>query len=308
MQLSPIVKKDVKVQSRSMKICWGLFVYEVILALVFFLAMLVIQSEGRYSTDNIYSSLVWLYPVLAITQFVILAMVVPVRAASSISGERERQTFDIMMTTSMTPFSIIMGKVMTAILQSMFYVAASMPIMALSFVIGGMSWSYLLWFFGIALLLSFLSASIGILCSAICKKSISAVILSYIFYLFFFAATFLPYIFYLILDSFPMSYQANGLLDVYGENSILFLLLNPIMYLIEFFGRIMAGESLVNSIPGSRTVGPIRFVASGYWWMIFSTILFLTVSFLFLWIAAKKIDPIKRRGKKQAAKRMAVRK
>lgn len=198
MWLNPIVKKDVRVQSRSMKICWGVFAYELILALVFFLAMVVIQQNSRYSTNNIYSSMVWLYPVLAVTQIVILGVVVPVRTASSISGEKERQTFDIMMTTNMTPFSIIIGKVMTAIVQSMLFVFASMPIMALSFIIGGMSWSYLFWFLGIALLASFFSASIGILCSSLCKKSISAVIMTYGFYLLFFLGTFLPFLVYQI--------------------------------------------------------------------------------------------------------------
>ena len=139
MQLNPIIKRDVRVQSRSMKICWGVFVYELILALVFFLVMLIIQEENKYSTSNIYSTLVLLYPILGVTQLVVLALIVPVRTASAISGEKERQTFDIMMTTSMTPFSIILGKVMTAIIQSMFFVVASMPVMALSFVIGGMS-------------------------------------------------------------------------------------------------------------------------------------------------------------------------
>ena len=84
MRLNPIVKKDVRVQARSMKICWGVFAYELILALVFFFAMMIIQQESRYSTNNIYSSMVWLYPVLAVTQIVILAVVVPVRTASSI--------------------------------------------------------------------------------------------------------------------------------------------------------------------------------------------------------------------------------
>ncbi len=45
MRLNPIVKKDIKVQSRSMKICWGLFAYELILALVFLLKMYVIRQE-----------------------------------------------------------------------------------------------------------------------------------------------------------------------------------------------------------------------------------------------------------------------
>ncbi len=142
-RLNPIVKKDVRVQSRSMKICWGVFAYDAILALVFFLAMAIIRQEIRYSDGNVYGAMVWLYPILGVTQLVILGVVVPVRTASSISGEKERQTFDIMMTTGMTPFSVILGKVMTAIVQSMFFVVASMPIMALCFTIGGMSWSYL---------------------------------------------------------------------------------------------------------------------------------------------------------------------
>ena len=189
MRLNPIVKKDIKVQSRSMKICWGVFSYELILALVFFLAMSMIQQQSRYSNGNIFASMVWLYPVLAVTQLVILGIVVPVRTASAISGEKERQTFDIMMTTSMMPFSVISGKVTTAIVQSMFYVVASMPVMALPFIIGGMPWSALFWFLAIALLVSLFSASIGVLCSSLCRKTISAVILSYVFYTMFFVAT-----------------------------------------------------------------------------------------------------------------------
>lgn len=90
MQLNPIIKRDVRVQSRSMKICWGVFVYELILALVFFLVMLIIQEENKYSTNNIYSTLVLLYPILGVTQLVVLALIVPVRTASAISGEKER--------------------------------------------------------------------------------------------------------------------------------------------------------------------------------------------------------------------------
>jgi len=305
MWLNPIVKKDVRVKSRSMKICWGLFAYELILALVFFVTMLIIRQVSMYSIGNLYSALVWLYPVLAVTQFVVLGLTVPVRTASAISGERERQTFDIMMTTGMTPFSVVMGKVMTAIVQSMLYVTASMPIMALSFVIGGMSWSYLFWFFAIALLISLFSASIGILCSSICKKSVSAVIMSYGFYLIFFFATYLPcilYAAYIFNNDYSNIAVYNGY--SYGENVFLPLLLNPMIYLIEFFSEIMSGESFANSMTGiaydeqNIIRGPIRLVAGGHRWLIVSTILFLAISFLFLWLAAKRINPIKRRVRK----------
>ena len=140
MRINPIVKKDIKVQARSMRICWEIFAYEAIMAVVFFFAMFLFSQQLTYSSTNIYSSIVWLYPALAITQIIILGVVVPVRTASAISGEKERQTFDIMMTTSMTGFSVIMGKVLTAMIQSMFYVVAGLPIVALAFVIGGLSW------------------------------------------------------------------------------------------------------------------------------------------------------------------------
>lgn len=305
MRLNPIVKKDVRVQSRSMRICWGVFTYELILALVFFLAMMIIQQENVYSTSNIYNAMVWLYPVLAVTQLLILGVVVPVRTASSISGERERQTFDIMMTTGMTPFSIVFGKVMTAIAQSMLFVAASMPTMALSFIIGGMSWAYLFWFLAIALLMSLFSASIGILCSSLCKKSISAVIMSYGFYIIFFFGTFLPYILYAIIYS-SMTYSgmaSSQAFDNFGEDMCLFLLVNPIVYLVEFFVQVMTGESIMDSVSylsvsGSAQKGSLfSHVATGSWWMIVSTILFIAVSFFFLWLAAKRINPIRGRVK-----------
>ncbi|MDE5892040.1 MAG: ABC transporter permease [Acetatifactor sp.] len=307
MWLNPIVKKDVKVQARSMRMCWGVFAYELILALVFFLAMLVIQGNSRYSTDNIYSYMVWLYPVLGVTQLIVLGLVVPVRTASSISGEKERQTFDIMMTTSMTPFSIVMGKVMTAVVQSMFFVVASMPIMALSFIIGGVSWSYLFWFLGVALLVSFFTASIGILCSSLCKKSISAVILSYVFYLGFFVGTALP----LILLGVGLSlndyiYSTDSFAYTLLRNVFLFLLLNPALYLVEFFTRVMVSESVVNTLieemresTMDKTV--VDYVGTGYWWIVLSTIMFLLVSFLFLWLASRRINPIRGHVRRKVA-------
>ncbi len=299
MWLNPIVKKDVKVQSRSMKICFGVLAYELILALVFFFAMFIIQENNTYYSDNIYSELVGLYPVLAITQFVILGVIVPVRTASSISGERERQTFDIMMTTGMTPFSVVAGKVMTAIVQSMLFIAASLPIMALSFVVGGMSWSYLFWFFAIALLISVFSASIGILCSSLCKKSVSAVIMSYGFYLIFFIGTLVPSILY---EIYSINYWYNGSSVQsgysYGENFALTLLINPAVYLAEFVALVMTGESIWdNSFDMTTVGGPIRFLADGNHWIIASTVLFLAVSFLFLWLAARRIDPARKHRK-----------
>lgn len=297
MRLNPIIKKDVKVQSRSYKMCVEVFVYEIIMALVFFVAMIFITRQNRYSDDNVYASIVWLYPVLAVTQWVILGVIIPIHTSSAISGEKERQTFDIMMTTSMTPWSIIMGKVMTAVLQGMLFVVASVPVMALTFVVGGLSWSYLFWFIAVALLVSLFAASIGIMCSSICRKSITAVIVSYGIYMIFFIVTALPV--YLIG---PMTDYAKD-----AENMIGCLLLNPAVYLAEFVGQTMTQESMIgNMIDQTKNMPIMKFLSSGYWWLIVSTIVFVAISVIFLAIAAKRISPVsKGKAAKLAKKQMS---
>lgn len=297
MRLNPIIKKDVKVQSRSYKMCVEVFVYEIIMALVFFVAMIFITRQNRYSDDNVYASIVWLYPVLAVTQWVILGVIIPIHTSSAISGEKERQTFDIMMTTSMTPWSIIMGKVMTAVLQGMLFVVASVPVMALTFVVGGLSWSYLFWFIAIALLVSLFAASIGIMCSSICRKSITAVIVSYGIYMIFFVVTALPV--YLVG---PMTDYAKDAEDMIGC-----LLLNPAVYLAEFVGQTMTQESMIgNMIDQTKNMPIMKFLSSGYWWLIVSTIVFVAISVIFLAIAAKRISPVsKSKAAKLAKKQMS---
>ena len=223
----------------------------------------------------------------------IIAIVIPVQTSSAISGEKERQTFDIMMTTSMTPFSIIMGKVGIAVVQGLFFIVASLPVMALTFVIGGMSWSYLFWFFALALLVSFFAASIGILCSSLCKKTISGVIFSYGIYACFFVLTVVPYLVWEVVSGYQTTASLWSLL----------MLANPFIYLAEFVELTMTGSSFIEEsgwlYASGTKKGFMHWLGTGNHWMIVSTIVYILISLLFLWIAAKRITPISHRKAKE---------
>lgn len=287
LRVNPIVKKDLQVTARSMRLSWGLFAYEAVLTMVFLVALSIIQevSSGFYGSGNVYSRLIYLFPVLSIVQVCIVALIVPIMTASAISGEKERQTFDIMLTTCMSPFSIVLGKVMSAVLQILFFVAAGMPIMSLAFVAGGLSWSYLFYFVLTIVLLSLISGSIGILCSAFCRRSITAVILSYVFYAVICVSTFLPMFFMYLLTQ--------------GENageSLLFLLFNPIIFYEEFFMQLMTGESLFGA-EGSQfeleNVGFLTYhLSQGKAWMFLSAACIFLLSVLLLLAAAWKVNPM----------------
>lgn len=287
MRWNPIVKKDLQVTARSMRLSWGVFAYEAVLTMAFLLALAVIQQESRsiYTTGNIYGYLIYLFPVLSVAQVCIVALIVPVITASSISGEKERQTFDIMLTTCMSPFSIVLGKVASAILRILFFVIAGMPIMALAFVAGGLSWSYLFYFILTIILLSLLSGSIGILCSALCRRSITAVVLSYVFYFFIYILTFLPVILRALLT--------DG--ERMGE-SMLILLINPFIFFEEFFMQLMTGESLFGASGSNFTRGEVGFItynlSQGKIWLFLSAACILILSVLFMLAAAWKVNPM----------------
>ncbi len=297
-RLNPIVKKDLHVTVRSMRLSWSLFAYEAALTVTFLLALLVIQQANSYmGQGNIYASLIYLFPTVAVAQVCIVALYVPIITASSISGEKERQTFDIMMTTCMSPFSIVFGKVCSAVLRILFFVAASTPIMALSFVVGGLSWINLFYYLLAVILFSVFAGSIGIFASAFCRKSVAAVLLSFVLYFVIFGLSFVPVFLRLLFGS------GNG-----GE-SMLILLGNPAVFFEEFFMQIMTGESLFGRSGGSfdaDDVGLITYIlARGKLWMFASAACILLMAFLFMALAAWKVNPMHSGGGRRPAKKQA---
>jgi len=303
MKLNPIVKKDLQVTARSMRLSWGLFAYEAVLTMAFLLALYIIQIDRNsiYSSGNVYSSLVYLFPVIAVVQVCIVALITPIITASSISGEKERQTFDIMLTTCMSPFSIVLGKVISAVFRILFYVVASMPIMALSFVVGGLSWLNLLYFLLAIILLAVFSGSIGILCSALCRKSISAVILAFCFYFIVFGLSFLPLLIRSVFSISSIMYSGS----YHAGESLLFLLFNPIVFFEEFFMQMMTGESLLGDSPFTTgDVGIITYtLTQGKVWMFVSAGCILLLSVVFMMIAAWKVNPIHSASGKKSKKK-----
>lgn len=295
MIINPIVKKDLQVSSRSMRLAWGVFGYEAILAIAFLLAVVVIQQDNSflYNNNNIYHSLVYLFPVIAIVQVCIIALITPIITASSISGEKERQTFDVMLTTAMSPFSIVVGKVTSAVIRIMFYVVGSLPIMALSFVVGGLGWSTLFQYLLTVLILAIFSGSIGILCSAVCRRSITAVVLSFVCYFIVYGMTFTHMLIRAILECSSA-----------GE-SILWLLFNPGAFFEEYFALTMLGESLLSGGNlHSDDVGAITYwIVSNDLWIYLSGICILLLSFVFMLLAAWKVNPMHSSGGRKPGKK-----
>ena len=172
-----ILKKEMVVGSRSMRMSWAIMAVSGILTAIVVFVLLVSGYVGSHGSYD-YSSLIVLFPVLGCAECGLLSLMVPVITSGSISGEREKQTLDIMLTTPISPFSIVLGKLWSAMMMVMMYMVASVPVMAIAFILGGLSWWNLLGLFVMLLYLGIYVGSVGIFCSSFVKKSIAATILT----------------------------------------------------------------------------------------------------------------------------------
>ena len=273
-RINPIVKKDLKVISRSMKIAWGVFIYEMVLALVFFFAMYIIfDAFSSYGYTSDYQDFIALFPTIAGVEFFIIALIMPVITASAISGEKEKQTFDLLMTTVMTPRAIVRGKVESAVIRMMVFIVGSIPLMALSFTIGGLSWWNLFVTMIAFLIFAILTGSMGIFASTLTKKSITGIILTYVFYFIFGTMSVFPTLIVVLTSTFAS-----------GSVISVLMLINPVAAVIEMFMLMLGGDTLFSG-------NPLGFW-SGWGWVVLSGVAMLLISWGLQRLAAWRIDPL----------------
>lgn len=177
--MNPVYKRENMVSARSFKLTMLLLIFNGILALVALLSMYSTLAQVRLTAEIQYSSFLDLYVFVAVLEFVMLIFIMPAITAGSISGERERQTLDLMLTTDMTPAEIVLGKLMSSLSTMFLLIISSFPILALVFVYGGVTLRdmgmLLMCYVAAALFIG----SLGTCCSALFRKTTVSTVVSY---------------------------------------------------------------------------------------------------------------------------------
>ncbi len=135
--------KEYRVQLRSTKSAWMLFLYVGILVLVALTSYAAIagrSGDGSVSMAGFQQSLSGFYfAVLGIITTAILALA-PVLAASPIVAEYDRRSMDIVLATPITPKYFLLGKYLGACRQLILLLFLSLPITAVGVAFGGSTW------------------------------------------------------------------------------------------------------------------------------------------------------------------------
>lgn len=301
LRINPVYKKELKTSVRSARIALTLLAYNGLLALIGLIAFYTVYQNAQYSGMN-YQDILVAYTVLIVMEFGLILFVIPAYTASAISGERERQTLEILLTTSMKPIQIIWGKLLSSISTVLLLVISSVPVLSLVFSIGGVSVGDLMKYVLLVVVTAVYAGSFGLLFSVIFKKTTISTVCTYGMLLMLGAGTVvILLVIYLLLQQYYDTQYYAGLIQQYYRPDLGYglclLLVNPAITIAAMlFGQFGSIGEFYNIM---EEFGTVSHVLTDHWFGI-SLVVQVIVSILVLHLAARMLDPLTRGGRGDA--------
>lgn len=303
---NPIFVKEIRQNARMKKMAVMLVLYNSCLALF---GMFAFYLTFRGSGDTVqadYADILTMYGIITGIEFILVLCIVPALTATAISAEREKQTLDILLTTGLSKRKIIMGKLASSISIVMLLTISSLPVLAVVFSIGGISIGDVIEFILLILVVAIYAGSIGILFSCLCKKTVTAVVSSYMVILMLMAG--LPLFFFgpdivdhirIYGNYWDLYYGAS---EITYQNGICVLLLNPFFTFLAMVNQkfLLGGDFFRYLNPNQKVTA---FIADH--WFLLSIAVQTLVSVCLVEVASHKLEPtgMKKRERKDQKQR-----
>jgi len=178
MMRNPVFDSSAKRRMRSYRAPLLISLYGAFLLIVSIGALSMMQQRG-FTLGNLRIGLET-YVYIVAMQFVLIVLVAPALTAGLISGERERQTLDLLLVTRVGAFRIVMGKLFSTLCFLILMIVSSLPAMAITLFFGGVAFTDMLIALAFLSTCAFACCAIGIFFSSVFKRSITATVFSYL--------------------------------------------------------------------------------------------------------------------------------
>ena len=179
---NPIIRKELRGRMRGWRAFVVLTIYLLILAC--FISTLYYAyasaAETMYGPDSYLIGKVVFGGVLG-AQMMLVIFITPAFTAGTISGERERQTYDLLRTTLLSAPTLVIGKLVSSLFYVVLLMLAAVPLESMAFLLGGVTPEEVIisQFILLATALALGAASVYI--SSRVKSTLAATVLSYAF-------------------------------------------------------------------------------------------------------------------------------
>ncbi|MEN6325109.1 MAG: ABC transporter permease [Syntrophomonas sp.] len=235
--LNPILGKEYRSRMRTWKSPLIISLYLGILGLIT-LGYYWIQQKNVFYTGFGPDVGPQIYIMLTYCQLLLISFVTPALTAGAINGERERQTFDLLLCTRLSAVSIVLNKLLASMGYIILLIIASLPVFGVVYFFGGVLLSDIGRVFLVYLVTAITFGVVGIFCSTFFKRTQISMVVSYLIVLFMLLGT-------IILAAFIQGVQSS---PYQGSTAAFISYLNPMIALSSIFPNQGQNVGLIEEI------------------------------------------------------------
>jgi ABC-type transport system involved in multi-copper enzyme maturation permease subunit len=174
---NPVLQRELLVNLRMPRGFVLLFLYQALLATVVYIAWPQDSHLDLTRSDDQARKLVDMF---FVGQYVLTSMMAPSFAAGTITGEKERKTYEMLLASPLRPAAIVVGKMVASLTHLAVLVFASLPIVMLCLPLGGVSLYEVLAAY-LGLIVSVITfGAISVACSSFFKRTAASLVVSYL--------------------------------------------------------------------------------------------------------------------------------
>lgn len=178
----PIFDKELRVSSRRRRNYVLRFAYLALLTI--FLVLFWLEAvpyrgaSGAYLSSRMARAGQTIIMFIIWFQFCVTQLVAVIMLSNSISDEIYHRTLGLLMTTPISSFQIVMGKLFSKLLQLVLLLAISLPLLAVVRVFGGVPWDYVISSLCITLTAAIFVGSLSLFFSIFSRRSYVVIIIT----------------------------------------------------------------------------------------------------------------------------------
>ncbi len=182
MTFAALLTKELRLRLRRERTVWVIIIYLLVMGA---LGLGFLQRQNAFSggyQGYLLSQIgAQLYALLSFVQLFLIVFIAPAFTSTAINGEKERQTFDLLLCSKLSAFSLIAGKLIAGLANALLLIAASIPLFSLVFFFGGVAPSQVLSTLVVFIMTAIVVGMFSLFCSTILRRPTVSTAVAYTF-------------------------------------------------------------------------------------------------------------------------------
>jgi ABC-type transport system involved in multi-copper enzyme maturation permease subunit len=184
----PVFQKEMRASQRKFAAFGSRMTYVLLLGGILSLVYFSVRQTSQFgqSPVRVIQQLQYVAPSLTVAvlwvQASLIVLLAPGMTAGAFSEERRKRTLDMLLTSPLRPWQIVLGKLLSGVASLSVLALCALPVLLAVRVFGGLEAINVVASFALSLTMGTLMASLAMLNSLWCKKSSTASFLAFIFF------------------------------------------------------------------------------------------------------------------------------